>query len=233
MYIAIEGPDHCGKSTQCKLVSAALTASGIKNRVIREPGSTQLGDKIREALLDPYVPIDPLTELLLFMANRRQIEVQFIADHDPYEVIISDRCFISSVVYQLLYKEVAKLIYPKEYSLQQILEQYIDLHKRFCSQRYDEFGIPDMFIYLETHEDVIIDFKSQKEEIDRMDNEDSKTLIKLYDDVFGMLKKFDHTTVINIDTVEEKQKAVDDTAIVHRKEMAITKDIMLAILKRY
>src|SRR6266404_897385 len=71
-FITFEGIDGCGKSTQLRLLASELRARGLNVVATREPGGTPLGQKLRAALLDVQEQVDPLTELLVFAADRAQ-----------------------------------------------------------------------------------------------------------------------------------------------------------------
>ena len=70
-FIAFEGGEGTGKSTQAKLLAAALSTRGIACEVTREPGGTPGAEAIRKLLLDPALPKwEPAAEALLFAAAR-------------------------------------------------------------------------------------------------------------------------------------------------------------------
>jgi dTMP kinase len=71
-FIAFEGIEGCGKSTQIRLLSQALEARGVDHVLTREPGGTPTGDGIRRLVLDPASSIGPWCELLLYAAARAQ-----------------------------------------------------------------------------------------------------------------------------------------------------------------
>ena len=78
-FITIEGPEGAGKTTQAFRLEAALRARGIEVRGTREPGGTELGERVRALLLAPSpTPIDPLADALLFSAARRQLVEEVI-----------------------------------------------------------------------------------------------------------------------------------------------------------
>ncbi len=98
MFISLEGIDGSGKSTQAKLLAEAL---GPETLLIREPGGTEAAERIRGLLADPELALDPLAELLLFLAARadltaREIRPALEAGRD----IVCDRFADSSVAYQ-------------------------------------------------------------------------------------------------------------------------------------
>ncbi len=98
MFISLEGVDGSGKSTQARLLVEALGAETV---AIREPGGTEAAERIRELLADPAVELEPLAELLLFLAARADLTARVIrpALEDGRDVV-SDRFSDSSVAYQ-------------------------------------------------------------------------------------------------------------------------------------
>ncbi|HUQ78263.1 MAG TPA: dTMP kinase [Patescibacteria group bacterium] len=78
-FITIEGAEGAGKTTQAARLGAALRARGVAVIGTREPGGTEIGERIRELLLAPSAtPIDPLADALLFNAARRQLVEEVI-----------------------------------------------------------------------------------------------------------------------------------------------------------
>ncbi len=102
MFIVFEGPEGSGKSTQAKRLAASLQNSDRRVVLTREPGGTQLGERLRAMLLDPQIDaISPLTEALLYTAARaehveRVIRPALAAD----ETVVCDRFFDSTLAYQ-------------------------------------------------------------------------------------------------------------------------------------
>ena len=102
IFITFEGIDGCGKSTQTALCREWLESLGKTVLLVREPGGTRIGEKIRELLLDKQNgAMAPMTELFLFEAARAQIVEETIkpalADG---KAVICDRFFDSSFAYQ-------------------------------------------------------------------------------------------------------------------------------------
>jgi dTMP kinase len=100
--ITFEGIDGCGKSTQMRLLDQYLTERGVAVVTTREPGGTELGRKVRSALLDGGKgSVDPLAELLLYAADRaqhvRQVIMPALAEG---KVVLSDRFYDATTVYQ-------------------------------------------------------------------------------------------------------------------------------------
>jgi dTMP kinase len=102
MFLSFEGVDGTGKSTQIHLLAETLRQRGRQVVTCRDPGSTPLGERLRQLLLDRHdTPIDRRSEMLLFMAARAQLVEEVIrpalaAGH----IVISDRFLLSTVVYQ-------------------------------------------------------------------------------------------------------------------------------------
>ena len=98
MLISLEGIDGSGKSTQAKLLAAAL---GDEVVLLREPGGTPAGERIRGLLKDPALELDPLAELLLFCAARAELVSRVIGPaRDEGRDVVCDRFSDSSVAYQ-------------------------------------------------------------------------------------------------------------------------------------
>jgi dTMP kinase len=102
LFITFEGTEGSGKSTQIDLAFRDLRAAGFKPLLVREPGSTALGEKLREILKDPaQSSLAPEAELLLMNASRAQLvrEIILPALHQG-RVVLSDRFADSTVAYQ-------------------------------------------------------------------------------------------------------------------------------------
>lgn len=102
LFITFEGPDASGKTTQIRLLSSFLKKKGLEVVITREPGGTEIGDRIRKILLDKkYSSMDYKTEALLFLASRAEHTSKVIAPAlKGGKIVISDRFFDSTVVYQ-------------------------------------------------------------------------------------------------------------------------------------
>ena len=98
MFISLEGVDGSGKSTQARLLAAAL---GPETVSIREPGGTEAAEKIRILLTDRALPLEPMAELLLFCAARADLTERVIRPAlEDGRTVVSDRFSDSSVAYQ-------------------------------------------------------------------------------------------------------------------------------------
>jgi dTMP kinase len=100
-FITFEGIDGSGKSTQLRLLGNFLLAHGCDALLTREPGGTTLGLRLRAALLDAMEEVDPLTELLVFAADRAQhVRRMLRPELEAGRVVISDRYADATVAYQ-------------------------------------------------------------------------------------------------------------------------------------
>jgi dTMP kinase len=100
-FITFEGIDGSGKSTQLRLLNNFLRANGWNPLVTREPGGTPVGLRLRAALLDATEEVDPLTELLVFAADRAQHVRRVIRPAlENGHIVISDRYADATVAYQ-------------------------------------------------------------------------------------------------------------------------------------
>jgi len=100
-FITFEGIDGCGKSTQLRLLASELRVRGLEVVSTREPGGTPLGKRLRAALLDVQEEVDPLTELLVFAADRAQhVRKQLRPALAANQIVLSDRYADATVAYQ-------------------------------------------------------------------------------------------------------------------------------------
>lgn len=102
-FIALEGPDGSGKTTQAALLAAWLRDHhGLDVVTCRDPGGTDLGDRLRSLLLDrSQIAIDMRSEMLLYMASRAQLVAETIRPAlDRGQIVVTDRFLLSNVAYQ-------------------------------------------------------------------------------------------------------------------------------------
>jgi dTMP kinase len=102
VFIAFEGGEGAGKSTQVRRLQEWLTGEGLVARTTREPGGTALGGKVRALLLDPAsAGLSPRAEALMYAADRAQHVHDVLRPAlDAGEVVITDRFVDSSLAYQ-------------------------------------------------------------------------------------------------------------------------------------
>lgn len=101
MFISFEGIDGSGKSTQIELLTSWFQGQGKTVSVLREPGATPLSEAVRSVLLTSTFDIEPMAELLLFCASRRQLVENVIRPSlEQGTIVLCDRYADSSVAYQ-------------------------------------------------------------------------------------------------------------------------------------
>jgi dTMP kinase len=99
LFITFEGVEGSGKTTQAELLGQALSARDAI--VVREPGGTELGERIRDVLLFGGMEISPEAEMYLFMAARSQLISEVIGPAiQAGQVVVADRYHDSTLAYQ-------------------------------------------------------------------------------------------------------------------------------------
>ncbi|TWU19076.1 dTMP kinase [Allorhodopirellula heiligendammensis] len=100
-FISFDGIDGVGKSTQIERLAEYLRDQGTDVLVVRDPGTTEIGSKLREILLDGSMSMHRRTEAMLFMASRcEMIETVLRPALAAGKTVISDRFLLANVVYQ-------------------------------------------------------------------------------------------------------------------------------------
>jgi dTMP kinase len=98
LFVTFEGIDRSGKTTQSRMLCEAL---GDEALAVREPGGTEVGERLRELLKDPQLTVAPETEALMFAAARAELVAQVIRPAlEQGKVVVSDRFLDSSLAYQ-------------------------------------------------------------------------------------------------------------------------------------
>ncbi|MEX2406346.1 MAG: dTMP kinase [Actinomycetota bacterium] len=102
LFVAFEGVEGAGKGTQIRLASDWLESQGAEVLVTREPGGTEVGERLRKMLLDHETGhLEPKTEALLFAASRAQLVSTIIRPAlAEAKIVITDRYIDSSLAYQ-------------------------------------------------------------------------------------------------------------------------------------
>jgi dTMP kinase len=102
-FIVFDGNEGCGKSTQAQMLKDSLEAKGTGVLLVRDPGTTKIGEMIRAILLDPKnTEMGTRCEMLLFMAARAQMMKEMIQPAlDQGKTVIGDRFISSTLAYQL------------------------------------------------------------------------------------------------------------------------------------
>ncbi len=101
-FLSFEGIEGAGKSTQINRLKDFLEKKNFRVILLREPGGTSFGERLREAILNAKTELHPLAEALLFASSRTQLltEVTLKELCQPNTVVIYDRYIDSSIAYQ-------------------------------------------------------------------------------------------------------------------------------------
>lgn len=158
LFVAFEGLDGCGKSVTAKLVAKKLEENGYKVILTREPGGTEIAEKIRNIILEDHETekLEPTAEALLFAAARAQHTLTKIQPKvDEGYIVISDRWLASSLAYQG---------YARALGVGAV-------------ENINDFGIrnyrPDIQYFLDTPVEVCQQRINKRKEKDRMEEEDN------------------------------------------------------------
>lgn len=101
LLIAFEGGEGAGKSTHLRRLTERLDRLGVAYLLVREPGGTPAGERIRQIVLDPETPIFAETELLLYLASRAEFVRRVVRPAlERGELVLADRFEMSTYAYQ-------------------------------------------------------------------------------------------------------------------------------------
>ena len=143
MFITFEGIEGSGKSTQIELLKASLKEEGYSVEVLREPGTTQLGERIRDVFLEKTdEQVDPMTEAFLLYASRKHLDQNFLQEHLKNDsIVLADRYSDATVAYQCygkgLSEDFVKYIHEKSNLLSPDLTFYMDITAEASRARID------------------------------------------------------------------------------------------------
>ncbi len=173
-FITIEGTDGSGKSTQIELLMDYLRKKGADVIFTREPGGTQISEKIREIILDvDNSEMTGITEALLYAAARSQhVEEKIIPALEAGKIIVCDRFVDSSIAYQGAARGLGaeKIMGINEAALHGI--------------------IPDMTLFFDLSPEKGILRKKNERALDRLEKEKMDFHEKVYEGYKNLCKKY-------------------------------------------
>lgn len=173
-FITIEGTDGSGKSTQIELLMDYLRKKGADVIFTREPGGTQISEKIREIILDvDNSEMTGITEALLYAAARSQhVEEKIIPAIEAGKIIICDRFVDSSIAYQGAARGLGaeKIMGINEAALHGIM--------------------PDMTLFFDLSPEKGILRKKNERALDRLEKEKMDFHEKVYEGYKNLCKKY-------------------------------------------
>lgn len=144
MFITFEGIEGSGKSTQIELLRYSLKEEGNAVEILREPGTTQLGEKIRDIFLEKTnEKVDPITEAFLLYASRKHLDQNFLQEHlKNRSIVIADRYSDATIAYQCfgkgLSEDFVQYIHEKSGLLSPDLTFYLDITAEASKARIDD-----------------------------------------------------------------------------------------------
>jgi dTMP kinase len=201
MFITFEGIDFCGKSTQVELLKEHLIKQNKRVHIIREPGGTEISEKIRGILLDKKNnAMVNETEIFLFSASRAQLVREVIRPHlENGYFVISDRFHDSSTAYQ-------------GYGRGLPLDSILKIHNLAIGNT-----IPDITFIIDIPISVALDRKRKKlnSDLDRIELSNNDFYEKVRNGYLELSKKEKRFRVIN---------GTEHIVIIHQK---IVKEINL------
>jgi dTMP kinase len=187
----IEGVDGAGKSTLLANLKQLFQETDISTFFTREPGATNLGKKLRTMILEKEVATCPISEFLLFAADRAQHFQDFIIPQlQQGDLIISDRMADSSLAYQGYLKGIST--------------EMITIINAWCMQQVK----PDVTIYLKiSADDAKKRIASTRGMSDKFEQESLKHLEKLIDAFDTIFSK--HDNIIIVDATKDAQTVAE------------------------
>lgn len=210
IFVVLEGVDYTGKTTLMQNLKIDLEKKHLRVVTTLEPGETAIGKQLRPLLLHSATDILPATELLLFLADRYQHFNTFIHQHlQTADVVICDRYFYSSFVYQGLMKGVA-------------WDLILDLHQQFGLLK----RCPDLIFFLESDPITLV----QRQKMQRSTNPDFDRFDSQGQNVtyFQQIQNFYHQTFKRLKPYYGELKTINPSASL----TTLVKDVMTVLHRK-
>ena len=205
--ISIEGPEGAGKSSVLEALLPRLKKAVITYITTREPGGVEIAEKIREVILDPsHTEMDPKTELLLYIASRRQhLAERVLPALEAGKLVIMDRFIDSSVAYQGFGRglEVADIEW-----LNQFATDGLKPNRTF-------------YFDIDVEEGLARIAKSASREVNRLDLEGLSLHQKVRQGYLVILEK-EPQRVVKIDASQPFDQVVEDTWLLLKEVLEIS-----------
>ena len=158
LFLTFEGIEGSGKSTQIDLLKSYFETLGFQVLLLREPGGTVFGEKLREALLTSEVPLHPLAEAFCFASARSQLIQEKILPFlkQTKTVVLADRYMDSSIAYQgfargLGMETILKIHSMAPLDLRPDLTFYLSIDLHTSQDRQTKRGRAKDYFEKETH----------------------------------------------------------------------------------
>lgn len=178
MFISFEGIEGSGKSSLIKNLKNYYKNHALDVFFTKEPGGTELGEKIREILLDPTSKIDPSSELFLLMADRvHHVKNKINPNLNENKIVFCDRYIDSTIAYQGGGRDLD----DKD------IERMIKMLK---------LPIPDLTILLDVPVETGLMRAKERSELDRFEKEDIDFHKKIRQSYLNLQKKYPDRIII-------------------------------------
>lgn len=185
LFISVEGLDGSGKTTQLAGIIKYFKDKGIEPLLVREPGGTAIGEKVRHILLDAKnTEMDSVAEMLLFAASRAQNVAQNILPAlEEGRVVICDRFIDSSVAYQGYGRELD-------------VEEVFNVNLAAVRHR-----LPDLTFFLDKNPEASLRRRIEATAADRLESEKMEFHIRVYKGYMELCRKYPER-IIKLDAEE-------------------------------
>lgn len=186
-FITFEGSDGCGKSTQMRMLKEYLESRGIDVLTTREPGGTDVSEKLRQLILDKRTVMTPVTEALAYACARAQHVAEVIMPAvDSGSFVLCDRYVDSSYAYQGFARGLG----------------FDFINELFLLSTNGYY--PDLTFFLDVTPDRAFDRKGGKADSDRMEQQGNDFFNSVYEGYIFAINKFS-TRIERIDARGSKQ----------------------------
>ncbi len=206
--ISFEGPEGAGKSSILEAILPLLEEKGIPYITTREPGGVDIAEKIRQVILDPdHTSMDAKTELLLYIASRRQHLVERVLPAlAAGKVVLMDRFIDSSVAYQG---------YGRGLSVEDI---------EWLNQFATDGLKPDLTLYfdLDVEEGLARIARNQEREVNRIDLEGLELHHKVRQGYLSLAEK-EPERIVKIDASQSFEAVLADVLTILEKRLGTLK----------
>ena len=206
--ISFEGPEGAGKSSVLEAILPLLEEKGIPYITTREPGGVDIAEKIRQVILDPdHTSMDAKTELLLYIASRRQHLVERVLPAlAAGKVVLMDRFIDSSVAYQG---------YGRGLSVEDI---------EWLNQFATDGLKPDLTLYfdLDVEEGLARIARNQEREVNRLDLEGLELHYKVRKGYLALAEK-EPERIVKIDASQPFEAVLADVLTILEKRLGTLK----------
>lgn len=147
--IIFEGLDGCGKSSVARQITDQASADGMISRYLRDPGSTDFGEQVRNILLDPNIPMCPMASMLTYSSARAQLVFEMKKGAEDYDLFVLDRFWFSTVAYQsygrgiplaavtAVNDVISRFTIPENFNLDGRLCFYLDVEDETAAERME------------------------------------------------------------------------------------------------